>query len=299
MDPIATVGGASLYGADVVEFLRDYDGRPFDVTVTSPPYALGKEYEEVEAGWAWDDYTDWLELWGRCLLDRTADHGRLLLNVPIDTYRSGHIPFAAEALASMVAAGWEYQSTIIWDKGVTSNSTAYGSWLSASSPTIIVPAEAVLVLSKGDWTRGKRGRTTDITRPQFMEWRSSVWSFPGASASKAGHPAPFPTQLAERLLRLFAFREDLILDPFVGSGTTCAVAEMLGRASVGVDRDSDYLTKLAVPRIRAALDLRAGAVVDVAGTRWENLALPTETDTAAVPIELVAATDPTGLVAAP
>jgi site-specific DNA-methyltransferase (adenine-specific) len=276
--PTATIGLSHLYAGDAVQFLREYDGRQVDQTLTSPPYNLGKAYEGMPDDLAWADYLDWVELWAAHLYDVTVDHGRLVLNVPLDRNLGGeHVPFASEVLASLQAAGWRFETHVVWDKVVTNGSTAYGSWLSASAPNVVMPVEVLLVMSKGTWKRGIHGRATDITAEQFMGWRNTVWRFPGASAAKAKHPAPFPEELARRALRLFGFRQDLVLDPFVGSGTTCAVAEELGRASIGVDQSAEYLEQLAAPRIEAARDRRLGGLTDSQGQRWENLPLEATT----------------------
>lgn len=272
--PTASVGLARLYAADAVQFLQEYEGRAFDVTLTSPPYELGKEYDGLADDLAWGDYLEWTRSWAGHILDLTVDHGRLLVNVPINrNLGDEHVPFADEVLEALEEVGWRYETHVIWDKGVINSKTAYGSWMSASAPAVIMPVETLLVLSKGSWIRGKHGRDTDIGRDQFMEWRSSVWRIPGASAKKLGHPAPYPEAFVERALRLFAFRQDLIFDPFLGSGTTCAVAEWLGRESIGVDQSERYLLDLAVPRIEAARDRRTGALTDGKGQRWENLEL--------------------------
>jgi site-specific DNA-methyltransferase (adenine-specific) len=269
-----SVGLARLYADDAVHFLQDYDGRAIDVTLTSPPYDLGKEYEGMSDSLGWEDYLEWVELWAHHLYDVTVEHGRLILNVPLDRNLGERpIPFASEVLPSLLAAGWRFEKHVVWDKGVTNKNTAYGSWLSASAPNVMMPVEILLVMSKGDWVRGKHNRDTDITRDQFLAWRTEVWRIPGASSKKLKHPAPFPEALAERALRLYGFRQDLNLDPFVGSGTTCAVSEWLGRESIGVDQSAAYLKDLACQRIADARDRRLGALTDGKGARWENLTL--------------------------
>lgn len=272
MEPLASIGRTTLYASDVVDFLKAYDGREFGITVTSPPYNLGKDYGEgANDDWALADYFDWCELWASKLYERTEAHGRLCLNVPLDVNLNGKRLFSSDVHVSMLAAGWEFQTTIVWDKGIINNKTAYGSWLSASAPNVMMPVELILVYNREGWIRGNRGRTTEITREEFMGWRTSVWSFPGASAKRANQPAPFPKELPRRCLKLFGFAEDLAFDPFVGSGTTCEVAESMGRASVGVDQSAEYLTQLAVPRITAARDAREGSITDSNDLRWANL----------------------------
>lgn len=274
MEPLATVGRSTLYAADVIDFLRGYDGRQFDVTVTSPPYGLGKEYEGVDDTWARDDYFGWVEMWAASLYDQTSEHGRVCVNVPLDVNLGGHLFFASEFHTSMIAAGWEFQSQIIWDKGVINNKTAYGSWMSANSPNVMTPAEIVLVYNREGWNRSRPKGPSDITKEHFMEWRTTIWSIPGAKASKLGHPAPFPLELPKRLIQLFSFKDDLILDVFAGSGTTLEAAELLGRESVGVDLVERYLKDLAIPRIEAARDVREGALTQ-GQERLVNAPLPT------------------------
>lgn len=272
------LGHAALAVDDVVNFLSTYEGRPFDITVTSPPYGLEKAYAGVDDAWAWDDYRDWVVRWAGLLLDCTEEHGRLCLNVPLDSNKLGHLPFAAEmSLLLQHAVGWRYETTLIWDKGVTTSRTAYGSWLSPNAPNLVIPAEAVLVFSKGDWNRGgANGRTSLLTKAEFLEWRSSVWAIKPESAKRAGHPAPYPEELVRRLLKLFAFQEDLAFDPFLGSGTTCAVAQQLGIASLGVDQSAEYV-ELARTRLAKIVAEQQGAVVDSSWRTWVNAVLPTET----------------------
>lgn len=272
MDSTATVGRAELYASDICEFLEEYQGRQFDVTVTSPPYNLDKEYEGVEDAWAYDDYLAWVERWSALLLEATTDRGRLCLNIPTNTFRGGHLPLAADVTKTLQDAGWSYQTEIVWYKQAVSNRTAYGSFKDPSAPNIIMPTEQILIFSNGDWIRGKHGRTTDLERDQFLTWTRDIWTIQGAKAKKIGHPAPFPNEIARRLLLLFAYKEDLIFDPFVGSGTTCLAAEQLGMQSVGVDLSDAYIT-LSEKRLREQADTLAGALTDANGVRWENLSL--------------------------
>ena len=138
-----------------------------------------------------------------------------------------------------------YNTTILWLENNVSRRTAWGSWLSASDPWVNTAAEAVLVLSRDRRRRSGRGKTTDISREEFMEGTLGIWKFHGENTRKYGHPAPFPEELPRRLIKLFSFREDVVLDPFVGSGTTCRVAKDLGRRSIGVDIDPGYCTVAA------------------------------------------------------
>jgi len=143
---------------------------------------------------------------------------------------------------------------IIWDKGASAAaSTAWGSWRSPANPTLRDVHEYILVFSKGNFSRKKLAdRESTITRDEFLELTKSVWTFPAESARKVGHPAPFPVELPYRLLQLYTYSGEVILDPFMGSGQTALAALKAGRRFVGYDTDDDYV-RLADRRIRAFL----------------------------------------------
>jgi site-specific DNA-methyltransferase (adenine-specific) len=115
--------------------------------------------------------------------------------------------------------------------------------------------EYVIVASKGAYRRSRIGRDT-ITKDEFMEATTSIWNIKPASAKRVGHPAPFPVELPKRLIELYSFEGDLILDPFVGSGTTAVAAIESGRHFVGYDNDASYL-EIARTRIAAARGISA------------------------------------------
>jgi site-specific DNA-methyltransferase (adenine-specific) len=139
---------------------------------------------------------------------------------------------------------------IIWNKGAGAGvSMAWGSWKSASNPVLRDVHEYILVFSKGSFKRQKTSDDGDtIEREQFMEWTKSVWTMNTESAKKIGHPAPFPVELPYRLIQLYTFRDDVVLDPFMGSGTTAIASLKSQRYYVGYDVDPTYVT-LAEERI--------------------------------------------------
>ena len=131
---------------------------------------------------------------------------------------------------------------IIWDKGSSAgSSTAWGSWMSASNPTLRDVHEYIMVFSKGRFKRENNGREPTIERDSFLEFTRSVWQFPTVSAKRVGHPAPFPVELPRRLIELYTFEGDVILDPFMGSGSTAIAALKTGRHYVGYEIDQAYL----------------------------------------------------------
>ena len=143
---------------------------------------------------------------------------------------------------------------IIWDKATSSSpSTAWGSWLSAANPTLRDVHEYILVFSKGMFRRrsASRRRST-ISREEFLEFTKSVWTFPAEPAHAVGHPAPFPVELAYRLIQLYTFEEEVILDPFIGSGQAAIAAIKTNHHYVGYDISEEYV-KLAERRIKGFL----------------------------------------------
>ena len=213
--------------------------------VTSPPYNAGKEYDE---DLTLDEY--------RALLRRVfaesyrvlAGGGRACINVA-NLGRKPYVPLHAYLIQDMLDIGYQMRGEIIWDKGSSaSSSTAWGSWRSAANPVLRDIHEYVLVFSKESFARKADGRRNTIARQDFLDWTKSVWSFPAASARRVGHPAPFPEELPRRLIELYTFRGDVVLDPFCGSGTTCLAAKRLERHFVGYEINPDYV-RLAESRL--------------------------------------------------
>jgi site-specific DNA-methyltransferase (adenine-specific) len=157
-------------------------------------------------------------------------------------------------IAEMLELGFLMRGEIIWDKAASAaSSTAWGSWLSAANPVLRDTHEYILVFSKGSFRRPSEGRVSTIRKDDFLEWTKSVWSFPAASAKQIGHPAPFPMELPRRLIELYTFKDDVVLDPFTGSGTTCLAALELGRRFVGYEINPEY-QRLAVARLEQQPD---------------------------------------------
>jgi site-specific DNA-methyltransferase (adenine-specific) len=151
----------------------------------------------------------------------------------------------------MLDIGYLMRGEIIWNKGASASpSTAWGSWRSAVNPVLRDIHEYVLVFSKGGFSRMRPpGGASTISRDEFLEFTKSVWSLPAEPARKVGHPAPFPVELPYRLIQLYTFEEDVVLDPFCGSGSTCLAAIKGGRHYIGYDNQDEYV-KLAEKRIR-------------------------------------------------
>ena len=157
----------------------------------------------------------------------------------------------------MLNLGFPMRGEIIWNKAASASaSTAWGSWLSAGNPTLRDVHEYILVFSKGTFRRqNPENRDATITRDEFLETTKSVWNFPTESAKKVGHPAPFPVELPRRLIQLYTFKDEVVLDPFMGSGQTALAAIECGRRHVGYEIVPEYC-ELARQRINARLTAR-------------------------------------------
>jgi len=217
------------------------------LAVTSPPYNVGKQYDN---DLSLEDYLAVLERVWREVQRVLVPGGRLCINVA-NLGRKPYIPLHAEIARQVIALGFLMRGEIIWNKAASASpSTAWGSWMSAGNPTLRDVHEYVLVFSKGTFKRANpAGRLSTITRDEFLEYNKSVWNLSAESARKVGHPAPFPVELPRRLIQLYTFAGEVVLDPFMGSGQTAIAALKTGRHYVGYEIDPGYV-ELAERRIR-------------------------------------------------
>jgi site-specific DNA-methyltransferase (adenine-specific) len=164
--------------------------------------------------------------------------------------RKPYIPLDSLITDDITSLGFLMRGQVIWDKASgSSGSTAWGSWLSAANPTLRDIHEYILIFSKDMYSRPRiDGRISTLTRDEFLELTRSIWRFPAESAKKVGHPAPFPVELPRRCIELYTYSDEIILDPFMGSGTTAIAALTSGRRYVGYEIDENY-TRLCNKRI--------------------------------------------------
>jgi len=221
--------------------------------VTSPPYNVGKEYDK---DLTLSEYLDFLREVMEKVYRVLVWGGRVCFNVA-NVGRKPYIPLHAYLIEMFQDIGFLFRGEIIWDKGesISGSSTAWGSWMSASNPVLRDQHEYIIVLSKGSFKRQAKDKKSTISREEFLEYTRSIWKFPPESAKRVSHPAPFPEELPYRCIQLYTFSRDVVLDPFAGSGTTCAVAARLGRYFVGIDIDEKYV-ELARKRVEEILKLK-------------------------------------------
>ena len=208
-----------------------------DLMITSPPYNVGKEYD---ADLTLAEYTDLLSDVMSEVYRVLVEGGRACINIA-NVGRTPYIPLHMYLTEIANACGFYMRGEIIWDKGASAGvSCAWGSWQSSSNPVLRDVHEYILVFCKGTFKRHPV-RQNSIGRDDFLENTKSIWRFPATSAKKANHPAPFPVELPLRLIHLYSFVGDTVLDPFMGSGTTAAAAVQAGRHYVGYEINEEYV----------------------------------------------------------
>lgn len=255
------------------------------LVVTSPPYFAGKEYEaNLGRAGVPASYLEYLELlrsvFAECV--RVLEPGgRIAVNVA----NLGRRPY--RSLSSDVIGilqddlGLLLRGEVIWVKGrASTGSCAWGSFQSPSNPVLRDVTERVVIAAKGRFSRALEPRRREakglpsmatITRDEFLEATTDVWEMPPESARRVGHPAPFPVELPQRLIELYTYRDDIVLDPFVGSGTTAIAALRTGRRYIGYDNDAVYV-QTALARIAQERVLLEGNGSAASGDRSPNVA---------------------------
>src|SRR3989344_1540003 len=214
--------------------------------VTSPPYNVGKEYDE---DMSLNEYREFLKRIWKEVHRVLVPGGRACINVA-NLGRKPYIPLHSFIIEDIQKIGFLMRGEIIWNKASSASpSTAWGSWLSAKNPVLRDIHEYILIFSKESFSRvNHNDQPATMTRDEFLELTKSVWTFGAESAKRIGHPAPFPVELPSRCIKLYTFEKDIVLDPFIGSGTTAVAALMNSRRFVGYDIDKEYI-KIAERRI--------------------------------------------------
>ena len=227
------------------ENMKELPANSVHLMITSPPYNVSKEYDEDLS------LQEYLGLLVRVFAETyrvLVNGGRACINVA-NLGRKPYIPLSHHIAGIMADLMFSMRGEIIWNKAASASpSTAWGSWQSASNPILRDVHEYILVFCKGDYKREKGQKENTISKENFMEWTKSIWTMNAESAKRIGHPAPFPEELPYRLIELYSFKDDIILDPFMGSGTTAVAALKAGRKFVGYDISPEYIA-LAEKRV--------------------------------------------------
>lgn len=230
----------SILCGDSEDVLKGMPDNCIDMVFTSPPYNFGLDYEGSNDAYDWELYFEKLfAILEQCI--RVLKYGgRLIINV--QPLYSDYIPSHHIISNHLMDQKMIWRGEIMWEKNnYNCKYTAWGSWKSPSSPYLKYTWEFLEIFSKGNLKKVGDPANADIDGDSFKKWVYGKWSIaPERNMKQYGHPAMFPEELARRTMLLFSFRGDTILDPFVGAGTTCAVAKQNGRDYVGIDIIPEY-----------------------------------------------------------
>lgn len=271
-EPLVLLADETINACAVVDELIVGDARDMHqlvdnsvaLVVTSPPYFAGKDYElELGSGGVPATYVDYLMM----LRDVFQECWRVLEpggRIAVNVANLGRKPY--RSLAADVTGilqddvGFLLRGEVVWIKGKgASGSCAWGSFMKASSPALRDVTERIVIAGKGRLQRALDPKQraalglpheSTIAKQDFIDWTLDTWEMRTESAKRIGHPAPFPIELPRRLIDLYTYRGDVVLDPFMGAGTTAVAAVNADRRYVGYDLDPAYLA-IAKSRLRA------------------------------------------------
>lgn len=228
---------------DSESILKKLPENCIDLVFTSPPYNFGLDYDRTEDGIDWKKYFDKLfRIFDECI--RVLKYGgRIIINV--QPLFSDYIPSHHIISKFFMDRGLIWKGEIVWEKhNYNCKYTAWGSWKSPSSPYFKYTWEFLEVFAKGTLQKIGKREDIDITADEFKKWVVAEWSIaPERNMKKYGHPAMFPEELVHRVIKLFSYQNDIILDPFNGVGTTTVVARRWGRKYLGIDISEEYCQK--------------------------------------------------------
>lgn len=228
-----------IHHLDCVEGMRQLDTKSVDLVVTSPPYNAGIEYAEYNDNREWGEYYEWCRTWLKELFRVLKDDGRVCINHFLNYGdKNGRNSPIMELNRIAQEVGFKHHGIALWTDNNITKRTAWGSWLSASAPYINLSTEGVLILYKSYWKKLLKGES-DISREEFMEAATGRWNIhpEGKQLTKAC----FPVELPKRCIRLLTYVGDVVLDPFMGSGSTAVACQQTGRRFIGFEVSKEYV----------------------------------------------------------
>jgi site-specific DNA-methyltransferase (adenine-specific) len=234
-----------IINGDCLQIIPTLPDKSIDLVLTSPPYNVDLEgYDSYKDLKKHKEYIKWLESIFKALYSKMKKGGRICFNVGDGC--NGKVHTHVDIINFMCKLKYLHMSTIIWDKENTSLRTAWGSFKSPVNPSFPTPYEYLLIFAKESFGLQDKGET-DLTKEEFVKWSMALWRFPRQDYKRSTglirsgtHPAPFPESLPMRLIKMLSWKEAVILDPFMGSGTTARACKRLGRSYIGIDISKKY-----------------------------------------------------------
>ncbi len=227
----------NIYNQNCIDGLKELCDNSVDLIVTSPPYNLGIKYDSWNDEMPWEEYLDFCKDWLKECYRVLKPDGRICVDHYFSYGRGNVNRFPLFDLKNIMdEIGYKAVSCPIWNDVTVAKKTAWGSWISASSPYINCPIEGILIACKDHWKKDTIGEST-VGRDMFIEATSGVWNIGTTTGQTI---ACFPEKLPEMCIQLLSYKDDVILDPFSGSGTTCYVAKKLGRKYIGFEISKTY-----------------------------------------------------------
>jgi len=222
-----------IWHGKIEKYLKLEQRHDIGLVFTSPPYNVGVEYDNYKDEKSINEYIDWLYEIFLCVIDKMLPGAHLVINIA-NTGRQPYVPING-ILSSKLSKKIPMRGEIIWHKMNSTAKTQWGSWLSANKPGLRDEHEYLLVFRKD----GDRIGKSDITPEEFIKYSLSVWNIKPETNNQF-HPAPFPINLAARVIKFYSYPGEIVFDPFMGSGTTLLAAKKLGRKGIGVDISKKY-----------------------------------------------------------
>lgn len=279
---VADVWLDRIVHADALETLRRMPSEAVHLAITSPPYNVGIPYSGYSDARAHDEYLEWLNRVAEELHRVLVGGGRFALNVAPTSIKNFR-PIHHDLSTGLRRLGYIMRTEIIWYKQTMGRRTAWGSWRSPANPHIIPSWEYVLVFSKGGWRLEGSKEAIDIDPKEFQRFSDGHWWIQ-PERQRRGHPAPFPEELIERLVKFYSYRGNTVLDMFGGTGTVAAVARRLGRHYLHIDASLEYC-RSAVERVTASPTSSAAGGIPPPGRVYEIDELATPATSAPTPGE--------------
>lgn len=234
---------------DVLEVMTQISNNSVHLVITSPPYNVGKSYDNHNDRMDYQEYLDWLEKVWRETKRVLVSGGRFALNIA-PTGIKDFVPLHHDFTSQMRKIGMKFRTEIIWYKQTMLKRTAWGSFKSPANPHIVPSWEYVLIFSKSKDRLDGASKDADISKEEFMKFSDGFWQI-WPETQRKGHPSPFPEDLIYRLIKFYSYKGNTVLDMFGGTGTVAVVAQKTGRHFIHIDISEQY-NKLAEERLKTA-----------------------------------------------